>query len=93
MEEKKTKRNEETKKLLISRLNKIEGQIRGLKRLIEDDTYCTDLLIQTNAAKSALESFSTEVLKNHIMGCVKKGLQNGDDSVVDELIWTLKKLK
>ena len=90
---KKTMRDEETKKALLIRLSRIEGQVRGLKKQIEENAYCTDVLIQTSAVRSALASFSNEVLGNHIRGCVKKGLENGDESVLDELLWTLKKLK
>ncbi|MCQ2611588.1 MAG: metal-sensing transcriptional repressor [Treponema sp.] len=90
---KKTVRQDADKKKLVSRLNKIEGQIRGIKNMIESDAYCTDILIQVSAAHSALESFSMEILKNHINGCVKRDLKEGRDEVVDELIWTLQKLK
>lgn len=92
-DKKKTLRDDETKKALITRLNRIEGQIRGLKKLVENDAYCTDVLIQTSAARSALSSFSTLVLEHHICSCVKEGLMAGDDSVLEELMWTLKKLK
>ena len=92
-DKKTTPRDDETKKALITRLNRIEGQIRGLKKLVENDAYCTDVLIQTSAARSALSSFSTLILEHHISGCVKEGLLPGDDSVLEELIWTLKKLK
>lgn len=90
---KKTVRSEEDKKKLITRLNKIEGQIRGLKNMIENDGYCTDILIQVSAAKSAMESFSTEVLGNHIRGCVVRDLKEGKEEIIDELLWTLQKLK
>ncbi|MBR1910906.1 MAG: metal-sensing transcriptional repressor [Treponema sp.] len=91
--EKKTVRDEDKKKQLLTRLNRIEGQIRGLKKLIESDSYCTDILVQTSAARSALESFSNEVLGCHIRTCVKRDLLAGKDDVIDELLWTLKKLK
>ncbi|MCR5763894.1 MAG: metal-sensing transcriptional repressor [Treponema sp.] len=90
---KKTVRDEAKKKQLLNRLNRIEGQIRGLKKLIETDTYCTDILVQASAARSALDAFSNDVLGCHIRGCVKRDLLEGKDEVIDELLWTLKKLK
>ena len=90
---KKTIREDSDKKKLITRLNKIEGQVRGLKNMIETDGYCTDILIQVSAVRSALDSFSTEVLSNHIKGCVVRGIKEGKDEVIDELLWTLSKLK
>lgn len=90
---KKTIRNDADKKKLMLRLSKIEGQIRGIKNMVDSDAYCTDILMQVSAARSALESLSLEVLKNHINGCVKRDLKEGKDDVIDELIWTLQKLK
>lgn len=89
---KKTIRTDEDKKKLITRLNKIEGQIRGIKNMIENDAYCTDVLIQGRAVKSAMESFSMEVLGNHIRGCVVRDLKADKTDVIDELLWTLQKL-
>ncbi|MCQ2612695.1 MAG: metal-sensing transcriptional repressor [Treponemataceae bacterium] len=90
---KKTLRQDEDKKRLSARLSKIEGQIRGIKNMVDSDAYCTDILTQVSAARSALESLSMEILKNHINGCVKRDLKDGKDEVIDELIWTLQKLK
>ena len=90
---KKTIRHGEDKKRLTTRLSKIEGQIRGIKNMVDSDAYCTDILTQVSAARSALESLSMEILKNHINGCVKRDLKEGKDEVIDELIWTLQKLK
>lgn len=90
---KKTVRQVDDKKRLTTRLSKIEGQIRGIKNMVESDAYCTDILTQVSAARSALESLSMEILKNHINGCVKRDLKDGKDEVIDELIWTLQKLK
>lgn len=78
---------------MIIRLNKIEGQVRGLKNMVEKDQYCPDILVQVSAVRSALESFSSELLKNHIKGCVAKDLKAGNEEVVDELLRTLRKLK
>ncbi len=90
---KQTLRADEEKKKLKNRLCKIEGQIRGLQKMIEEDAYCTDILTQVSAAKSALESFATGILENHIQRCVVRDLKKGDMEIVDELIWILKKLK
>ncbi|MCQ2595873.1 MAG: metal-sensing transcriptional repressor [Treponemataceae bacterium] len=78
---------------MIIRLNKIEGQVRGIKNMVERDEYCPDILIQVSAVRSALESFSAELLKNHIKGCVVRDLKAGKEEVVDELLKTLQKLK
>ena len=84
-EEKKTYRSEEEKKKLITRLNRIEGQIRGIKKMIEDDAYCIDILTQCSAAQSAFSSFSRELLSTHISGCFVRGVKEGDDKVIEEL--------
>lgn len=77
---------------LLNRLNRIEGQVRGIKSMIENDAYCTDVLIQVSAIQAALNAFNRELLSNHIHTCVADGIKNGDSEVVDELIATLKKL-
>lgn len=80
------------KSSLISRLNKIEGQIRGIKNMIDDDKYCVDVLIQVAAAKSALNSVGALLLENHIQGCVKKAIEGGQSAaVLDELTEVIKK--
>ena len=91
-EEKKTYRSEEEKKKLITRLNRIEGQIRGIKKMIEDDAYCIDILTQCSAAESAFSSFSRELLSTHISGCFVRGIKDGDDKVIEELTSVLEKL-
>lgn len=90
---KKTIRPEDEKKKLTNRLSKIEGQIRGIKNMLDNDGYCTDLLIQVSAVKSALDSFSKEILSNHIRGCVVRDLKAGNEDVIDELLWTMQKLQ
>ena len=82
----------EEKKKLITRLNRIEGQIRGIKKMIEDDTYCIDILTQCSAAQSAFSSFSRELLSTHINGCVVRGIKDGDEKVLEELSSVLEKL-
>lgn len=90
--EKKTLREEKEKKLLIHRLNRIEGQIRGIKGMVEKDGYCNDILIQSAAANAALNAFNRELVSNHIKGCVVRDIKQGDMEVVDELVATLQKL-
>lgn len=90
---KKTKeRSEDEYKKLINRLNRIEGQIRGIKGMVEKNAYCTDILIQVSAVNSALNSFNKELLANHIRTCVADNIRNGKDDVIDELVDTLQKL-
>lgn len=76
----------------MSRLNRIEGQIKGIKGMLEKDAYCPDILIQVSAANAALNAFNKVLLANHIRTCVAKHIREGDDSVIDELVLTLQKL-
>lgn len=85
-------RDEEEKALLVKRLNRIEGQIRGISKMLSDDAYCTDILIQVSAVKSALDSFNSALLEEHINTCVKDGIKKGDDEVIRDLVYTVKKL-
>ncbi len=85
-------RSEEEFKSLINRLNRIEGQIRGLKRMLEENAYCTDVLVQTSAVNAALNSFSKELLATHIKTCVADDIRAGKDETVDELVAVLAKL-
>ena len=89
---KKKVRDPEEYRRLIHRLNRIEGQIRGIKGMIEKDAYCTDILVQVSAVNAALNSFSKELLATHIRTCVADGIRRGDDEVIDELVTTLQKL-
>lgn len=77
---------------LLKRLNRIEGQVRGVRGMVEKEAYCTDILTQVSAIQSALNAFSRELLANHIRTCVVDGIQAGDDTVVDELVRTVEKL-
>ena len=86
------KRTEEERKKLINRLNRIEGQIRGLRGMIEKDAYCTDILVQVAAANAALNAFNKELLASHIRTCVAEDIRAGKDETVDELVTTLQKL-
>ncbi len=85
-------RSEKEYKDLIMRLNRIEGQIRGLKKMVENNAYCPDILIQSAAAGSALNSFNRVLMANHIRTCVKEDIQNGNDDTIDELLDVLKRL-
>lgn len=90
---KKTKhRSEPEYKSLINRLNRIEGQVRGIKNMLENDAYCTDILIQVSAVNAALNSFNKELLANHIHTCVVDDIKNGNGDTVDELCDILPKL-
>lgn len=82
---------EEYKKL-IHRLNRIEGQIRGIKGMVENDAYCPDILIQSAAVNAAINAFNKELLANHIRTCVADDIRNGKDEAIDELVVTLQKL-
>ena len=87
-----TMRSEDERKKLINRLNRIEGQIRGIKGMIENDQYCTDILVQSAAVNAAVNAFNRELIANHIRGCVTRDLKNGDEETIDELVATLQKL-
>lgn len=77
---------------LIRRLNRIEGQVRGVRGMVEKDAYCTDILTQVSAIQSALNAFSKELLGNHIRTCVVRDIQDGKLEVVDDLLSTIQKL-
>lgn len=77
---------------LVCRLNRIEGQIRGIRNMVESDRYCVDILMQVSAVQSALNSFNKELLSSHIKSCVVDDIRKGNDEVVDELVTMLQKL-
>lgn len=85
-------RSDEEYKKLIHRLNRIEGQIRGIKGMVEKSAYCTDILIQSSAVTAAVNAFNRELLASHIRSCVADDIREGKDETLDELIDTLKKL-
>ena len=89
---KKKDRSEKEYKDLVNRLSRIEGQIRGIKRMLDEDCYCPDIMIQVSAANAALNSFNKVLLANHIRTCVADDIRNGNDEVIDELVTTLGKL-
>lgn len=85
-------REEDEYKSLINRLNRIEGQIRGIKGMVEKDAYCTDIITQVAAASAALNAFNRELLSTHIKTCVANDIVEGKTETVDDLIDTLRKL-
>ena len=91
MSEKQTKRTEEEKKKLMNRLSRIEGQIRGIRQMVENDAYCVDILTQSAAAKSAFSAFNKELLRRHMEGCVVRDIKN-DEADIDELMDIIGKL-
>ena len=90
--QKKKERTETEHKDLINRLSRIEGQIRGIKRMVDEDCYCPDILTQVAAANAALCSFNKVLLANHIKTCVATDIRDGKDETIDELVETLQKL-
>ena len=76
----------------MNRLKRIEGQVRGIEAMIENDAYCNDVLIQSAAVNAAMNAFNKELLASHIRGCVARDIREGRDEVIDELVTTLQKL-
>ena len=85
-------RTPEQKRMLAQRLNRIEGQIRGIRNMIDDDIYCPDILVQVAAANAALNSFTNELLDQHLRTCVANDLREGNDESIDELLKVLQRL-
>lgn len=85
-------REKDEKKELITRLSRIEGQVRGLKAMVEEDRYCVDILTQVSAVQAALNGFNKELLSRHIKTCVSEDIKDGKPEAVDELCELLKKL-
>ena len=88
----KTQRTDEDKKKLINRLSRIEGQIRGIRKMIENDAYCADVLTQSAAANAAIKSFNKELLEHHISSCVVSDILDGDESAPAGLVSLIEKL-
>ena len=87
MENKKyTKRNEQEKKKINNRLNRIEGQVRGVKKMIEEDRYCDDVLIQLSAIDKSIKSLANYILENHMYNCVYDDLEKGNYEIIDEVV-------
>lgn len=79
-------------KKLLNRLNRIEGQVRGVKKMLENNAYCTDILTQSAAIGAAVDAFNRELLESHIKSCVADGIRRGDDQVIGELLQIMRKL-
>lgn len=90
--QKMTHRAEEERKKLVNRLSRIEGQIRGIRNMVENDVYCNDILVQCAAVNAAVNAFNKELIASHIRGCVARDIREGKDEVIDELVETLQKL-
>lgn len=85
-------RTEEERKKLLNRLSRMEGQIRGIRGMVEEGAYCPDILVQSAAVTAAMNAFNRELLASHIRTCVVSDIRQGDDAVIDELVATLQKL-
>ena len=85
-------RDPEEVKALIHRLNRIAGQIQGIKGMVERDAYCTDILVQSSAVSAAINAFNKELLSTHIRTCVARDIREGRDETIDDLVRTLQKL-
>ncbi len=85
-------RSEKEVKDLVNRLSRIEGQIRGIRRMVEEDAYCVDIITQVSATSCAMNSFAKELLSRHIKGCVADDIREGGEEKVDELVKMLQKL-
>lgn len=90
--QRKKHRSEEEHKDLVHRLNRLEGQIRGIRSMVEEERYCVDILTQVSAVKSALDGFNRVLLNSHIRSCVVEDIREGDEGVVDELCGIVQKL-
>ena len=89
---KKKIRSKEERRALENRLSRLEGQIRGIRRMLDEDAYCIDIITQANAVKSALCAFEKELLASHIRSCVAEDIKCGKDEKVDELVSTLARM-
>lgn len=89
---KSTHRDPEFKEDLLKRMRRIEGQVRGVTRMIEEDVYCDNVLHQVSAIRAALDALGKQVLESHLRGCLVERIQTGDQSAVDEMLTTVKTL-
>lgn len=88
---KKTYRGQEERKIINNRINRIEGQLRGIKKMVDEDVYCNDILVQLSAVQNSVKSLSNHILENHLYTCVTNDIENGKTEIVDELINLFKK--
>ena len=89
--DKKTHRAENEKKLLNNRLNRIEGQIKGVKKMISEDAYCNDILVQLSAIENSVKSLSNLMLEKHLYTCIARDLENGKIDTIDEIVSLFKR--
>ena len=90
---KNTPRNEENQKVLQNRLNRMIGQLNGIKKMLDDNRYCGDILIQVGAVESALQNFGYIILQDHMETCVAEGVKKGDANIMEETLDLIKKIK
>ena len=88
---KKTHRGEDEKKIISNRISRIEGQLKGIKKMIQEDAYCNDVLIQLSAVESSVKSLSNYILENHLYSCVTRDLENGKLETLDEMVSLFKR--
>ncbi|MCI8336292.1 MAG: metal-sensing transcriptional repressor [Peptococcaceae bacterium] len=88
---KKTHRGEEERKIIANRISRIEGQLKGIRRMVQEDAYCNDVLVQLSAVEHSVKSLANHILENHLYSCVSRDLENGKLEVIDELIALFKK--
>lgn len=91
--QRKTLRDIDSKKSTINRINKIEGQIIGIKKMIEEDRYCHDVLIQLSAVDKAIKSLANLIIDDHLHTCVIRDIKNGNDEVIDEVVTLFKRFQ
>ena len=89
---KRTHRASDNKSKLVNRLNRLEGQIRGIKSMVEEDVYCDDILIQVAAVKSALDAFSSSLFEEHLKTCVVRDIKANNPEIIEEILTTIKRL-
>ena len=92
LSERKKHRSEKEQRDLMNRLKRIEGQVRGIQKMLEGDAYCPDILVQVSAVNSALNSFSKTLLASHMRSCVVEDIRGGREEAIDELVETLQKV-
>lgn len=90
--ERKKKRSPEEQKALLTRLRRAEGQIRGIEKMVEEDAYCPDILVQVSAVTSALNSFNKELLACHMRSCVSEDIRNGDEAAINDFVKLMQRL-
>ena len=89
--DKKTHRGEDEKKTINNRISRIEGQLKGIKKMIQEDAYCNDILVQLSAIENSIRSLSNHILENHLYSCVTRDLENGKIETLDEIISLFKR--